>query len=161
LHRLEAIIDALRAQLDAPRPPQPKGNNPGGGDHEPDASPPPPNGLPPLAQLKPLRDLAKDVKRRGKEVRQAHSHRKKRPQAETTENNPTSRDHQNVRELRKERRASPDEPSKNEKKHPDKNPEEGDKKCPGAGCRSPSLSSSVSWSGPMTQSPPTAIRPCA
>src|SRR5436305_11761907 len=71
LHRLDAIIDAVKSQLDAPRPPQPKANNPGGGDQEPDASPPPQTGLPPLAQLKLLRALQKDVNHRSDEFRKA------------------------------------------------------------------------------------------
>jgi nucleolar protein involved in exit from mitosis len=127
LVRLEQVVDAVKSQLEAPPPPAPKqGNNPGGGDPG-DGSPPPQNGLPPLAQLKLLKTLQLDVNKRSDEFHKAHSDLKKLSDAEQTEYNSIIRDQQDVRELVEEMRRPPeDKPAADKPAGP--KPEEGMKK---------------------------------
>ena len=108
--RLEQVIDAVKSQLDAPPPQQPKQpKNPDNGEQPENGNPPPQNGLPPLAQLKLLKALQLDVNKRSEEMLKRHPDLNKLSEAEQAEYNSIIRDQQDVRELLEEMRRPPGE----------------------------------------------------
>jgi hypothetical protein len=98
--RLTQVVEALKEA--AERMEQAKDNGGGGGDEGGDnaaGSAPPSDGIPPLAQLKLLRDLQKDINERTETFKKQHPDLKKLPEKERGVLESIRKDQQDVAEL--------------------------------------------------------------
>ncbi len=94
--RLTQVVDALKEA--AEKMEQAKGGG-GDGEGDEDAARPPGDGIPPLAQLKLLRDLQKDINHRTETFRKEHPDVKNLPEKNRAELESIRKDQQDVAEL--------------------------------------------------------------
>ncbi len=100
LHRLTQVVDALKEA--AEKMEQAKGGGGGEGDDESDDAAnagPPSDGIPPVAQLKLLRDLQKDINQRTEAFKKEHPDPKNLPEKDRAVLESIRKDQQDVAEL--------------------------------------------------------------
>jgi hypothetical protein len=100
--RLTQVVDALKETAEKMEQQARAGGGGDGGDGEGDdaaESPPPSDGIPPLAQLKLLRDLQKDINQRTETFRKEHLNLKNLPEKDRTALESIRKDQQDVAEL--------------------------------------------------------------
>src|SRR5262249_15998561 len=98
--RLTQVVDALKEAIEKME--QAKGGGGGGGDEEGGneaKSGPPSDGIPPVAQLKLLRDLQKDINQRTDAFKKEHPDLKTLPEKERAVLESIRKDQQDVAEL--------------------------------------------------------------
>jgi hypothetical protein len=96
--RLTQVVDALKEAAEKMEQAKGEGGGGEGGDNAAKAGPPG-DGIPPLAQLKLLRDLQKDINQRTDEFRKEHPDLKKLPPKDRTVLESIRKDQQDVAEL--------------------------------------------------------------